>query len=363
MSGKIKFGSVVSSRVRISRNIDGAILFPQIKSQKSRIAAKDKIVSVFKSIIDDGHNYTLMSLDGVDNVTRALFEEDGYIHPTSKDNPTENALFISVDGRLMCTTGYVDHFRTISIREGLSLKKCYKECMDLCDLINSKVKFATRRDPKTGEIDYVTGGVRDFGSGVMFSVRVNLTNIVRQERLIDLQQFLENKGVMLSSPFDILSTDDYPAGGFFDLYPLDAYARTPVAQIKILEDVCGYIDMMEGRIIDTMLPITKNITKNAILRAYYITRYSLFITEQEALDVLGDMRNAILMGYLKNVTYCELYSILQKIQSYHVYHLQNFDKKGKKKATFGFNYDTARAAILRDIFGKFSLDKSTMVLS
>lgn len=323
VNSTLECGTVVSSRVRLARNING-ILFPsKLKGVRQRSPITSALDKALKAIDKDTsklYGFRKLLTRELSDEIYDFWKESGYLHDCEPfDIDKEDALFISNDSKIACTTNSIDHIRISSIDQGLSLKECYEKCATLEAAIGKRINFA-----KIGD-NFLVANVTELPLGVKMTVRVNLINTFRMAKIGEIKKYLNRKGFLILATYSEFSDDDYPAGCYFDIsmggknqIP-DCPKKSIQEMFDSFQEVCEYLDDYEKEQLDTVLMINTDTVKNSALRAYTIMKFSLLLTEREVLDILSDIRVGKMMKLFDGFTYEELYRLLPLTQDAHLH--------------------------------------------
>ena len=130
---------VVSSRIRIARNLDSYV-FPGFMKNKDELAVQDEIINAFTRL-SDYKNYTILYLDNVSPLERRILMERNIItqeYSISK----EKALILEKNGEISVMINNEDHMRLSCIKSGLALKEAYVQASELENQLEDFLKFA-----------------------------------------------------------------------------------------------------------------------------------------------------------------------------------------------------------------------------
>lgn len=275
-ASRINFGTVVSSRVDLAREISGSVYMCQLKTQE----AVDAFNANFEKILD--------------KVNKDI-EQDG-LQAQCKDVIT-------------CTNSDDDDIHIVATTPALSLQQGYYEAMLVDEYFQHQVTWAYDEN-----IGHLTSIIENMGMGVKLTVRVNLMNIFRANKISGVQSMLDRIGLLFTESYPKASDPDYPAGCFFDITAVCAFKSDINKAIENLEDICVHLDETEGKLLAAIMKRNSDTVKNSIFRAYSVCNNSLLISLREAIDIASDMRVAIMLGVVEGTNYEGIYSLLDAVQ-------------------------------------------------
>ena len=160
---------VISSRVRLSRNLTG-FLFPNKMELEDEKRVRDIIIEAFK-IVDN--KMDILSLDGLNSIERRMIAERNLISQnfTIEKNKT---LIISKDQKTSCMINEDDHLLIAEYRSGLGLVDAYNTINRLETSLEKILDFAVSL-----EFGYLNENIRNSGTGLKVSVMLHLPALVR----------------------------------------------------------------------------------------------------------------------------------------------------------------------------------------
>lgn len=174
---------VFTSRVRIARNLEG-LKFPLLleSSDKQKI---DQAILEWLSSLDEP--IEKVNIEGLDQNRIMNLLESRIITPEFIQNGHWVAYNINADWVLQINEE--DHLRFFSLVSGYSIKKEYRRLSKLVLLLEEKVDFAFHE--KWG---YLTSSMLNVGTGLRFSVLVNLFGLMASKQIENLIQSAGNMG-------------------------------------------------------------------------------------------------------------------------------------------------------------------------
>ncbi|MDE6373970.1 MAG: ATP--guanido phosphotransferase, partial [Clostridia bacterium] len=158
-------GTVISSRIRLARNING---YPFPARLKSDGQAKAIIRSV-SSAVNKVDEFRLYYMDVVSEDEALNLVENRLISPALLNRPSHSAALINEKGDISIMINEEDHLREQCISGGLSLRPAYARLSAKDSLIARAIPFAY--DERLG---YLTACPTNLGTGLRASVMMFL---------------------------------------------------------------------------------------------------------------------------------------------------------------------------------------------
>lgn len=162
---RISDGTVVSTRVRLARNLEGYPFPSHLKSEKQ---AKEiiRLVSSGLSRLDE---FKLCYMDAVSDEEAVCMMENHLISPKLIQNKRFSAALINGDGKISIMINEEDHLREQCIVKGLDLRGAYDIMSGIDSRISRSMQFAY--DEQFG---YLTACPTNLGTGLRASVMLFL---------------------------------------------------------------------------------------------------------------------------------------------------------------------------------------------
>ena len=157
--------TVVSTRVRFARNLEGYPFPSHLKDEKQ---AKE-IIRLVSSALSRLDEFKLFYMDGVDEDKALSLQENHLISPNLIANRKYSAVLINREENVSVMLNEEDHLREQCIVKGLELRHAYDTMSEIDDCISRSMKFAF--DEQFG---FLTACPTNVGTGLRASVMLFL---------------------------------------------------------------------------------------------------------------------------------------------------------------------------------------------
>ncbi|MCG4586447.1 ATP--guanido phosphotransferase, partial [Anaerosalibacter bizertensis] len=162
---------VISSRVRIARNIED-VRFPQAaRKEESEKVTKDILEAVKNSNKND--NYKFFEIGRLSSLDKNVFIEKHLISPNLIQKPDMSSFLLRDDEKVTIMINEEDHLRLQILLPGLNLEEGWKLCSSIDDGLEEYLDYAF--DEKFG---YLTSCPTNTGTGLRASVMLHLPSLV-----------------------------------------------------------------------------------------------------------------------------------------------------------------------------------------
>lgn len=175
---------IVSTRIRVGRNLKGYAFAPAI-SQEERREVEKKIVSALNDLSGD-LNGTYYPLSDMDEETRVklvanhfLFKKgDRFLEAAgaNRDWPEARGIFHSADKRFLVWVNEEDQLRIISMQLGGNLQEVFTRLTRAITSLENKLTFAA-----TENLGYLSSCPTNLGTAMRASVHIKLPNLAKTE--------------------------------------------------------------------------------------------------------------------------------------------------------------------------------------
>lgn len=322
---------VISSRVRLSRNLTG-FLFPNKMELKDENRVKDIITEAFRML---GDKMSIVSLADINSVERRMLAERSLISQDFTLNK-HKSFILSEDQKVSCMINEHDHLRIAVFESGFELDKAFKAADNIESRLESLLDFAVSL-----EFGYLNENIRNSGTGMKVSVMVHLPALVR------LSLFDRAIKSSLDKEFTVkgfLGNDD---GSLGDLYQISnglAIGKDENEIIDKLTETSMKLINFERQAREELVQRRKIELEDKFFRSIGLIKSCRLLSSGEAIKSLTDIRLGISLGFLK-LDIGIVNSLLLMSQKAHIQFLLDVNKKDS------LLLDEKRAELIRNTLG------------
>ncbi|MCI9404002.1 MAG: protein arginine kinase [Clostridia bacterium] len=293
-------GTIVSTRIRLARNIDG-LPFPH---KLGEIPSRKIAESVGASLrgVDKFVRYDIADVPALDGT---ILQEKHLISPDLlKDSPF-GSVFISADENVSVMVNEEDHIREQVILSGFSLDQAYDRVNRIDDILAKNLKFAY--SPKYG---YLTSCATNLGTGMRASVMMFLPALTVK----NMMEACINDVARLNMTVRGVYGEGSKADGY--LYQISNQRTLGVTEAEILDGVKSAIN----RVVDAelrarqLLKRDETELKDKILRAWGVALNAYKMDTAEAMQVLAMIRLGAYYGYIELADNDEFQRLITRCQ-------------------------------------------------
>ena len=281
-------GTVVSSRIRLARNLNGLPFPARLKSDRQ---AKEIIRSV-SAAINKVDEFRLMYMDGITEDEALNLVENRLISPALLATPSRSAVLINEKGDVSIMINEEDHLREQCISGGLSLRSAYGSMSEKDTLIARSIPFAYDE-----QLGYLTACPTNLGTGLRASVMMFLPALEIGGVMPDVIKSVTRLGLTVRGAYG----EGTKAQGY--TYQVSNEVTLGVTEDTIIsqvESVVGKIVEMEASERQRLSTCADSvILKDRCLRAYGLLTNCALMTHSELDGLCAELKLGACLGYFK----------------------------------------------------------------
>lgn len=322
-------GPVISSRIRLARNID-EFSFPGWASEEEKKSIWNEVKSIIPSLEQEFISWGMNEASPLDK--EILFER----HLISQELARKDegcGVFASPDECLAVMVNEEDHIRIQSLRPGLDLQGAWKAADKIDDEIESKLSYAF--SPKLG---YLTSCPSNVGTGMRASVMLHLPGLVLMEEMEPVINGISKIGLAVRGMW---GEGTEAAGNMFQVSNQITLGRREDEIIAHLEQIVLELIEHENNARQRLMSEKSVMMDDHVARAFGTLSNARLISSGEALNLLSTLRLGLDLGMIDQFSRRELDMLFISIQPAHLQKLENIDLEPEAR-------DVVRARMLRE---------------
>ena len=270
---------VMSSRVRLARNVKGAA-FPGWAKKAERIKTLEVIRPAVEALPQMSDSFS----EKMDNLT--LLDKNILVerHLISREHAAKNAgsgLVVNRDETLCVMINEEDHLRIQVLRPGLQLKQAWQSIDSVDSRLEKRLEYAF-----SPELGYLTACPTNLGTGIRVSAMLHLPGLVLAELINQIIQAVNKLGLAVRG----LYGEGTEALG--NLFQVSNQMTLGEAELDILERLNKVVLQIMEHEENARLKLLEKpkMVYNQIGRAYGILANAHSITSKETMNLLSLMR-------------------------------------------------------------------------
>lgn len=327
-------GIVLSSRVRLARNIDGFTF-----SDWSDDAAREKVKKVCMdkiSALNFMKNSLFLEMNKIDPIDRQFLLERHLISREHLRNTAQKAVFVSDKEIISIMINEEDHLRIQALQVGLNLDACWDILEGLDRRLESGLDFAYSE-----RLGYLTACPTNVGTGMRASVMLHLPALVITQQIRGVVEAVSKLGLTVRGLF---GEGTQASGNFFQVSNQVTLGQSEEIIINSLQRVIRQLILQEENSRKFLLANKKDALHDKIARAYATLKSAHIMASGEALELLSLIRLGVDTGIIKDIDQAKLNELFIVIQPAHL-------QKIKHKQLSATERDKERAELVRNRLG------------
>ena len=326
----VEAGPVVSSRVRLARNLRGSA-FPGWPGEEECVAIWQKLGEKLK-VLTGMEPALAVGMEELDDLDRQILLERHLISREQVEKGRGSGLVVREDERIAVMVNEEDHLRLQAIRPGLALREAWEDV----DQVDTEIEGVTRYAFST-KLGYLTACPTNVGTGIRASVMLHLPALMLMNEINPIIKGMSKIGLAVRG---LWGEGTEATGNLFQISNQVTLGESEDKIVSDLEQIVLEIVEHERNAATRLMEKRPSSLRDHVGRAHGILLNAHVLTSKEALDLLSALSLGLDLGILDSVERRVIGDLLVLTQPGH---LQKLEGKGLKPA----QRDEARAALVR----------------
>lgn len=296
---------VISSRVRLARNIAGFPFLSKVDDEQ-----RNELAKLIRSHVDGrgiGSDWRYVDLERVDELDRQVLVERHLISRQLVDTRGARGVSFAKDESASVMVNEEDHLRIQVVRSGVQLEAIWEEINRLDDRLEEGIDFAFH--PRYG---YLTACPTNVGTGIRVSVMLHLPAL---KLTGEIEKFFRAAKDLHLAIRGLFGEGTEATGDFFQISNQVTLGRTEEEVIDTFKhDVIPRIIKYENQERRRLVKERTLALDDRVWRSYGTLKNARTISSEETMLHLSHLRMGINLGRIKDVdlnTVNELFLITQ----------------------------------------------------
>jgi protein arginine kinase len=324
-------GIVVSSRLRLARNISGHP-FPGWADEKESVNLLHELSPVLEHLSTCAFPL-LLEMSALNRVEKEILIERHLISRDLAEKSKGSAVILKHDESVAIMVNEEDHVRMQAMSPALNLRALLKQVDELDAEIETHFEYAF--SPRLG---YLTACPSNVGTGIRASVMLHLPGLVLMNEINSIIKAVHKMGLAVRGLWGE-GTD--AAGNMFQISNQVTLGETERTIVERLEKIVLEIDEHEKNSRTRLLEQRENQLRDHFGRAIGILTHAHMLTSKETLDMLSALRLGLEMGLISGWRRGVIDELFVLIQPGHLQKLEGKIISSEKR-------DLARARLVRE---------------
>jgi len=287
--GKGQFPEIVlSSRVRLARNL-AQFPFPLKQTEASANAVLERL----EKTVANSRELKMYRLAEIPELERQVLVEKHLISPDHAQNPEHKGVIINTEGSVSIMVNEEDHLRIQCFASGLELDTLWQKADKIDDQIEKELTYAF--DEQYG---YLTCCPTNLGTGMRVSVMMHLPGLVLTNQVGMVLSQLSKVGIAVRGLFGE-GTEAH--GNLFQISNQITLGQTEEEILLNINSIAKKLVAQEQAARDYLVQNAGLLIEDKARRAYGILTNAKFISSQEALSLISDLRLGKTVGMINDI--------------------------------------------------------------
>ncbi len=324
---------VISSRVRLARNIDGIPFSHRASAEK-----QGEVISRARPAIESKpflRNSSFFDLSELSPLDCQFLRERRLISHELAESKGVRAVVVGDRELISIMINEEDHLRLQAIGSGLQLMDTWHLIDRIESELDAKLKFAFSR-----EWGYLTACPTNAGTGMRASVMLHLPSLALTRQIGKILQAITKLGLVARG---LYGEGTEPLGNYFQISNQVTLGLTEEEIIdnieRVIKQIIGHEENARKILLDK--EGKKEFLEDKVFRAYGILKNVRIIDSAETINLLSALRLGVDLGLTKDINRQVLNELLIITQPAHL-------QKREGKALSPAERDVKRAELIRE---------------
>ena len=323
---------VISSRVRLARNIENYTFMPKISEEEA-----NKVLQKIKDITPSiGYGLKFINLNDVDDITKVSLVEKHIISPEFAANKNKwGAILINDEENISIMINEEDHVRMQVFSSGLDLENLKNLAIEIDEKLDNLLHYASHE-----KYGYLTACPTNVGTGMRASVMVHLPALTMTGNINKILNIVNSFGMNIRG---IYGEGTQSQG---DIYQISNNQTLGLTENDIIKN----INTITEKVIQQERMARKYLAKSIdledrVYRAYGTLSFATKLSSDECKRLLSYVKLGTDLGIIKELTD-------SKVAKLYLYNNPANLQKYVGKELDGYERDIKRPEVIKQIINE-----------
>jgi protein arginine kinase len=305
---------VLSTRVRLARNLQGHAFSPRIRdSERLQILDQVRTIAETHTALKGGIS---LDLNALSRLSRRVLHERHLISrelagtDNSEVPPRGAGLILGTRDTVGVMVNEEDHLRLQALLSGLCLMDAYRRVDRLDEELGDQLSYAYHQ-----EFGYLTSCPTNAGTGLRASILVHLPGLVLTKEIGKVLQGISQVGLTFRG---LYGEGSEVVGNFFQISNQTTLGKGEEDLLEHLEKIVAQVIHLEQQARSVLLRDAPAVIEDKIWRAYGLLRYARSLSFEEVMNLLSGVRLGLSMNILTGLRVYTLNKIMIYAQTAHL---------------------------------------------
>ncbi|MAS98790.1 MAG: protein arginine kinase [Kiritimatiellaceae bacterium] len=321
-------GPVISSRVRLARNLD-AYHFPSWAPENQKHAIWNQSHALF-STVDKA--YMCWEMGEMPEMDRELLFERHLISQELANKEKDSGVFVSTDEMMSIMINEEDHIRIQALKPGLNVKEAWESASAIDDELEQILKYAYNN-----RLGYLTSCPSNVGTGLRASVMLHLPGLILLEEMDSVVNGISKIGLAVRGMW---GEGTEAVGNMFQISNQITLGKDEDQIVNHLEQIVLELVDHELNARQRLMNEKQLIIEDHISRSFGLLSHAKLMASGEALNLLSTLRLGIDLNLISGINRQEMDQLFISTQPAHLQKVEGNELDPNQR-------DIVRAEMLR----------------
>ncbi|OGH59196.1 MAG: protein arginine kinase [Candidatus Lindowbacteria bacterium RIFCSPLOWO2_12_FULL_62_27] len=320
---------VVSSRVRLARNISG-IAFPHVANEIGLKSVRQQVTAA-TAHCDLLKGANVIHLETLTDTEKQVLVERHLINQRLLESKVASVI-VEKDEVLSIMVNEEDHLRIQALEPGLAMVDTWRVVDTLDNDLESHIDYAFRPD-----VGFCTACPTNVGTGMRASVLVHLPGLVETKQIDKVLKAVSHLGLAVRGFY---GEGTEPMSNFFQISNQITLSRAEEEIVDNIEKITRQIASKEREARKWLYSENHLHVEDSIFRAWGILRHARLLSSKESMSHLSMLRLGVYYKLIPDITTQMLNELFVLVQPAHLCVSAGKDLQAEER-------DVARAELIR----------------
>ncbi len=326
---------IVSTRIRLARNLNQYPFPHRMDPQQARQVADEIVAAFMASDEKRRHDFLTLDLETLSEIDRMALAEKHLVSEDLARVGKNHRVIISRDESLSIMINEEDHIRIQAMQAGLDLEGAYTLASVASSQFEERLGIAY-----SDQFGFLTACPTNTGTGMRASAMAHLPGLVMTGKI---RTIVDSLGKMSFAVRGSHGEGSKSQGNIFQISNQLTLGLSEEDLINDLKRMLSQLIDQERKARRALFRSRPVYVEDKVMRSFGILREARLMQNEEALDLLSDLRLGLALGLIHDVSESEVNRLVASIGPASI-------QKNKGEPMTAEERDFARATAIRNLF-------------
>mgnify|MGYP003367679022 CR=1 FL=1 len=284
---------VLSTRIRLARNLNN-VKFPITMTEEEAKYVDDRVTGILLGVNEGEAKFSYFPMQQLSSLQRQILVEKHLISPNLAKRKLPASVLLTADESVSIMINEEDHIRIQCLAPNLKLVETYRKAAKMDQWLNNSLTFAY--DEQFG---FLTSCPTNVGTGLRASVMMHLPALTMTKQMNTINQMLARLGMAVRGIYGEGSEN------LGNIYQISNQITLGKSEAEILEELQSVVEQIIQRERLARQQVFKRASvalEDRLFRSLGTLRYARILTSEEAANCLSDVRLAVDLNLIDDLS-------------------------------------------------------------